>query len=275
MLIVSDRAFMESYLIEQFKPSYDVRLLHVDDLQHVASLSRHYDTVIYSPVAAASNISHIHRLCDAMDTDTPENLIFISSYEVYGFEAYRGMTVTERDVPHPDSPYGRDLLECERHLIEWTKTHHPTSLTILRPGEIIGNGMTGRIRKMTDRIANGIYMHLPDYDGTISLIHAEDLAKVASCLHGKCGIFNINDGCMHRRREVADAIAHRLNDKRIFVLPRKSVALLKLISHMAPSIKKSLAAMSYEATYDIAAMTAATDNCFTPRDVLAYLNSKS
>lgn len=275
MLIVSDGLFLESYLVEQFKQSYDIRLLHVDDLKHVKSLSRHYDTVIYCPVASSSvpNISYVGSLCDAMTHDAPDDIILISSYEVYGREASQDKIVTESDKPQPDTAYGRDMFDCERQLIRWCDGRD-TRLTILRAGEIVGNGMTGRIRHMTDKIANGMYIHLPGYDGTVPLIHAEDLAMAAACLGGKRAMLNINDGCTYRRKDVAEAIAHRLNDKRILTMPRRLVSIIKMLSTIVPSWRRLLAEMSADATFSIASARQLSEGSFKPRDVVKYLNSQ-
>lgn len=274
MLIVSDGSFMESYFVEHCKSSHDIRLLHVEDLAHVKSLSRRYATIIYCPVVSSSadNISHISRLCGIMDaTSTPYNFIFISSYEVYGMHLPNGVVVTESMTPQPDTPFGRDMLACEHHLDKWSEGKD-VCLTILRPGEIVGNAMTGRIRKMADMIENGLYMHLPGYDGTIPLIHAEDLAATATCLCGHNGIFNLADGHAHRRTEVAEALAHRLNDKRILTVPRRVVALMKLLSPIIKPLENLLSISSRETALSVAAVAELSAGRFNPRNVVEYLN---
>lgn len=274
MLIVSDGLFLESYFVERFKDSYDVRLLHTEDLANIKSLSRRYETVIYCSVAVSTdNVSHIRRLCDAMDGAIPQNLIFVSSYEIYGILSSHGDVITETETPCPDTALGRDMLACEQSLVKWAE-ENGCCLTILRPGEIIGNCMTGRIRRMTDRIANGIYMHLPGYNGTIPLIHADDLAASVEYLYGQRGIFNITDGCEHRRMEVADAIAYRLNNKRILTVPRKVVKLLKLLSAIVAPLGKSLSSASCENVFSVAAVKTVFGGKFQPRNVVEYLNSR-
>lgn len=269
ILIVSDGLFLEHYLVEQFRHKYDVRLLHTDDIAHIKTLQRHYDTVIYCPTAS-ENFKHVKGLFQAMETQEPENMVLISSYEIYG----RGSdmdAVSETSPLEPVSKIGQDLYECEKVLTKWAG-QKDVKLTILRCGEIIGNNMTGRIRCMTDRIASGMYFHIPGYDeGTLVLIHAEDLAAIIDFIIGKKVILNISDGYTHYYKETADAIARRLNDKRILTMPRKLVPVIKLLSHVIPSLATMLALRSCTITYNNDAMMAALEGRVKPRNVTDYL----
>lgn len=267
VLIVSDGRFLEDYLVEQLKHDNDVRLLHTDDLIHVKALQRHYDTVIYCPVEA-DNIKYVNVLCQAMDDKRPDSVVLISSYEVYGS---CGSPATETSRPEPSSTYGQDMLACEEALTEWT-SHRTINLAVLRTGEIIGNNMIGRIRRMADRISNGTYLHIPGYDdGTISLIHAEDLAAIVDIIRGNNVVLNINDGCTHHYKDTADAIAHRLNDKRILTMPRKLVWLVKLLSHIIPSVADMLKTRSSTVEYSNDAMITALHGRCKTRNVTEYL----
>lgn len=277
MLIVSDGLFLESYLVSRFKQSCDIRLLHVENLNRVGSLSRHYDTVIYCPVTSSPlrNAEYVNHLCKAMEASAPDNVILISTYEVYGLTEYDGDVVDETSPLHPDTSFGRDMLECEKTMQQWASDSNETRLTILRPGEIVGNGMTGRIEKLTNMIGNGTYMNLAGYDGTIPLIYADDLAEAVALLCGQESILNINDGCTHHRKDVTEAIAHRLNDKRVLTVPRRIVSLMKAMSRIIPPIDRLLKSLAHETTYSIAALRKATDDQFKPRDVVEYLKCKN
>lgn len=89
---------------------------------------------------------------------------------------------------------------------------------ILRAAPIAGTGMTGEVRLLAEDVASGRFVHLPGNDARRSVVHAVDVAAAAKMLCDSTlpgGTFNVSDGAHPTVHDLAEAIAFRLNNKRI------------------------------------------------------------
>lgn len=91
---------------------------------------------------------------------------------------------------------------------------------ILRCANTVGTGMTGFPRKLAESIARGTFFHFPANDARISTVHAADVAAlVAAIARGealpKRSVYIVTDGDNPTLHDLADALAFRMNDKRI------------------------------------------------------------
>lgn len=91
----------------------------------------------------------------------------------------------------------------------------------LRSDVIVGTGMTGMAMEFARRIARGTYCHVKDCDGRISAVHAVDVAKAVRLTLGSRGEYVLTDGVEHSIHDFAEAIAWRINQKRILTCKRR------------------------------------------------------
>lgn len=100
---------------------------------------------------------------------------------------------------------------------------HPDGI-ILRAAPIVGTGMTGKIRRLAEEIYKARFFHFPGNEVRKSVVHACDVAKAVAFL-SKNGvperdrrIFNICDGEDSTLHDIAEALAYRMENKRISTL---------------------------------------------------------
>lgn len=83
---------------------------------------------------------------------------------------------------------------------------------------IIGTGMVGLPRRMAAGIYRGSYFSIVGNESRLSAIHAADLADAVALAAGTDGSFTITDGVDHKLDDLAEALAYRLGDKRIYAI---------------------------------------------------------
>ena len=102
---------------------------------------------------------------------------------------------------------------------------------------IVGTGMTGLPMTLARAIARGRLYHITGKESRVSTVHAVDVARAVRSVLGAEGDFTITDGCDPTVHDLAEALAHRIDSRRIYtVKPRwarwiMSGELLELISH--------------------------------------------
>lgn len=94
---------------------------------------------------------------------------------------------------------------------------------ILRTADIVGTGMNGFPMELAKAIASGRFFHFPDNKAHRSVIHASDVARViAAFVHGGIPegerIYNVTDLDNPTIHDIAEALAFRMNNKRISTL---------------------------------------------------------
>jgi len=83
---------------------------------------------------------------------------------------------------------------------------------------IIGTGMTGLPRRIAAGIYKGSYLRIKGNASRVSAVHASDVARAVALAAGTDGAFTITDGVDTALDDLADALAYRLGDKRIFTI---------------------------------------------------------
>lgn len=95
---------------------------------------------------------------------------------------------------------------------------HGLPVAALACCDIIGTGMTGLPRRIAAGIARGTYVHIRGNEARISLIHATDVARAVRTICGCQGTYTLSDCHPHTMHDLAEAIAYRMNDKRIYTI---------------------------------------------------------
>lgn len=289
ILITAAGGFLGKYLIDELKrtlPAEPSPALHSAGLSpfndYVVNLakeqfepSRGYRTVFHllggchEGDLAALNVACTRNLLASLETNPPQNLVYVSSTEVYGAE--EGVEINENREPEPVSQAGKTKLEAETLLREWCAAHN-VRLTILRSPDIVGTGMKGPLRRLVNSIYRGNYHHIDDETARLSVVHATDVARAMVMLQDTGGIYNITDGVNPTRHDLAEAFAKRLNNKRIYTLRAKRARTFARICDFIPLLgygRKALAERYRTLTFDDSRLRRTTG--MTPASVVDYL----
>lgn len=95
---------------------------------------------------------------------------------------------------------------------------------IIRCGEIIGTGMNGFPGRLARMVWRGTFFHFPSNETRLSCIHASDVAALLGQLMTEGvpadfpTVVNLTDGCDCTIHDLAEALAYRMNEKRISTL---------------------------------------------------------
>lgn len=95
---------------------------------------------------------------------------------------------------------------------------------ILRCPNVIGTAMTGFPRELAESIFRGTFFHFKGNEARVGAVHAADVAAAIAALAEMPtaeGIYNISDGENPTLHDLAEAIAFRMNNKRISTLSTK------------------------------------------------------
>lgn len=99
-----------------------------------------------------------------------------------------------------------------------------TPAYILRCAPIVGTGMTGSVRRLAESIYRGVFFHFPGNEARKSIVHATDVARAARFIADNTlapRIYNLTDGADPTLHDIAEALAYRMDNKRISNLSTK------------------------------------------------------
>ncbi len=151
----------------------------------------------------------------------PEAAIMLSGTELYAAESG---TLLDESTPvrseHPLAYAERDF--CSRC------AENNTGYIIFRCANTIGTGMTGYPRKLAEAVYRGFLFHFPHNEAHISAVHASTVAQVCRLaleagLATDSGpenvhIFNLTDGVHPSFDDLVEALAYRIDHKRVSTL---------------------------------------------------------
>ena len=110
---------------------------------------------------------------------------------------------------------------------EFIRTHQGEAHVILRAAPVVGTGMQGFVRRLAEDIHRGTFLHFPGNECRISVVHAVDVAASLVALSslrfasGSTNVYNISDGADPTLHDLAEALAYRMDNKRISTLSTK------------------------------------------------------
>lgn len=291
ILITAADGFLGKYLVDELRRSLPEKpepVIHTAGISpfndYVVNLvneefapSRTYDTVFHLLGSCHGknprelNVTATRNLLNSLEKNLPANIIYISSTEVYG--ATEGVGINENREPEPVTEVGRSKLEAEEMLRQWCSTRN-VRLAILRAPDIVGTGMKGTLRQLVNSIYRGNYHHIDDETARMSVVHATDVARAALLLRGIDGIFNITDGVNPTRHDLVEALAMRMNNKRVYTLRAKRARRFARVCDFLPFLgygTKALAERYRTLTFDNARLMRTID--MQPASVTDYLKT--
>lgn len=83
---------------------------------------------------------------------------------------------------------------------------------------IVGTGMAGFPMMMAEAVARGRFYHMPGNEARLSTVHATDVAEAVALAIGCDGDFTVTDLDNPTYDEFAEALACRINNRRIYTL---------------------------------------------------------
>lgn len=240
--------------------------------------NRRFDLVVHAagdPRPEKSDaVNHVgtRNLCKGLENNPPREFVFISSVQVYGKDC--GVNYDESTPIDPKTEYGKSKYNAEQFLIEWCNRYSVT-LTILRPPLIVGTRMKGLLRSMVNGIYHGYYFHIKGNDTRRSVIHATDVSLVVRKISSKGGIYNITDDVAPSVYDLAEALAYRMGDKRIYSLPMAFVKFVAkigdIVGYSFPITTQKLSHLTQTLTFNSDAIKNAIE--WSPNSVVEYLRT--
>lgn len=213
-----------------------------------------------------------------IDDTKPKHVVVVSSTAVYGLSS--GENIDETAPVRPADNASRHLASIEDRVKERCKATG-AMCTILRPADVVGTGMEGFTGRLARDVNNGSYMHVKGNEAQRSIVHAIDVAKAVRAVAEKAGddciegVYNLTDRSGATIEQLADAIAYRLGNKRIFATGLKAAKALALLGDITlgalPWSRKKLKARTTTLTFNSFAISKHT--AWEPMSATEYLKT--
>lgn len=213
-----------------------------DELGHSAPAGRRvaYICTDRDDTGDARGVSagELERVLAELEADLPAQVIYLSSHRVYSEDAGEG--VDESRPTFGRTATGRAFLKAERRLTDWASARGVT-LTVGRAAAAFGEGISGDMAELFNRVINGRYIHVRGNEAKLSAVTSLDAARALRSLAGKPGTFNISDGNSYTWVSLAEAMtANAGAQKRMTHLPEKWVKWINRLFGRLPIVAETL-----------------------------------
>ncbi|WP_027379816.1 NAD-dependent epimerase/dehydratase family protein [Chryseobacterium daeguense] len=176
------------------------------------------------------NFEGTKNLCSALEKNSPQIFIFISTVAVYGRDY--GENITEQFPLEGDTSYAKSKIMAEEFLQEWCN-RNSVKLFILRPSLIAGPNPPGNLGDMIKAVKNGKYFNIAGGKAKKSVFWVEDFAEiVALSVLGKGGIYNVCDNNNPDFKEISEKISQILQKKSPASIPLFAAKVLAKIGDL-------------------------------------------
>lgn len=255
VLLTGATGFLGTYIKEQLKKQYKVHTLgrsaantiKSDITKPIPPIKTKYEYLIHNAGKAhtnpktetekqaykAVNYTGTINLCKALESNPPENIVYISTIAVYGKET--SIKITENEALNGKTPYAKSKIKAEAYLQEWAK-ENKVNLVILRLPLVAGKNPKGNLQAMIKGIEKGYYINIANSTAKKSIVLAEDVAAIIPQLKNKNGIYNLAGEKDYTFKEIAAIIAKQQNNKKVHQLPYAIVKIIAIIGDLIPFI---------------------------------------
>lgn len=170
-----------------------------------------------------------------------------------------------REMPEFNVELAADSTDCDVVILNPGQQvpDSNSDVAVLFCPNIVGTGMNGLPMEIAGRIARGSYYHLGGNEARLSTIHASDVAKAVRLSYKKGGQYIVTDGEDPTFHDFAEALAWRINHKRILTLNSKWVNWI-----VSPSLRRII---TKDNTFDSSRFF--NDFDFHPVPVTEYLRT--
>ena len=152
------------------------------------------------------NVTGTQHILEALQSNPPKSIVFISSVAVYGKET--GDMIREDAPLLADTPYGKSKIQAEE-LIRTTSFSKEVIRGIVRLPLIAGKNAPGNLGSMIKAIQKGLYFNVSGGKAVRSVVLKEDIAPFLYELAQKGGTYHFTDGRGITYREL-DQKVHEL-----------------------------------------------------------------
>lgn len=159
--------------------------------------------------------------------ETVKYAVMISDTDIYLVKS--GEHITEDAPVDTDS----EFFAAENTFVDWCNSRD-IRYFILRCANIVGTGMDGLPMRLARGIDRGLLCHIEGNEARISVVHAVDVAQAARIVSDRATegvvfektVANMTDGTETPVDDLIDALAFRMNDKKVFKMGRKLARLI-------------------------------------------------
>ncbi len=285
ILLTGANGFLGSHFYEYLKKYFIIdtlgrsnnNIINCDISKRVPKLNSSYKIVIHSAGKAHSipktqkekdvffdvNYKGTVNLCKALENNSPENFVFISTIAVYGLE--KGTHIKENTPLNGNSSYAKSKIKAELYLQKWA-TKNKVNLIVLRLPLVAGKDPKGNLASMINGIKKGYYFNIKGLNTQKSIVLANDVAKLIPNIFEKNGIYNLSGDKDYTFKEISQIIAKQLDKNKIIELPYNLVKVIaflgdffsflpintnkfkKITSHLTISSKKAIKDLKWNAS---------------------------
>lgn len=187
---------------------YNLAAEHRDD---VTPLSLYHDV----------NVEGAKNTVEAAKANNIQTIIFTSTVAIYGLNK----DCPDENFPaEPFNEYGRSKWAAEQVFRAWKDSDPNSSLTIVRPAVVFGEGNRGNVYNLIAQISTGRFIMIGNGQNKKSMGYVGNIANFLSLQLNQTGyaVYNFCDKPDLSSEEIANTIAENLNIR----LPRFKLPLL-------------------------------------------------
>jgi len=173
----------------------DLLVKHLEAVDVVVLLAaEHRDDVSPSSLYYDVNVLGMFNVLEAMETNRIKRIIFTSSVAVYGLNK---PNPSESSPIDPFNHYGKSKVLAEKELEKYFERHPDSSIDVIRPTVIFGEGNRGNVYNLLRQIASGRFMMIGRGDNQKSMSYIGNVVNFIAHLifEGKPGyeVYNYVD----------------------------------------------------------------------------------
>ncbi|HDZ87988.1 MAG TPA: NAD(P)-dependent oxidoreductase [Nitrospirae bacterium] len=183
--------------------------------------AEHRDDVRPRSLYSDVNVRGAENVCQAARELGLKKIIFTSSVAVYGFTEKE---TDESGEPRPFNDYGRTKLEAEKAYRGWQEKSGDSSLTIIRPTVVFGEGNRGNVYNLLNQIASGKFLMVGNGRNHKSMAYVENVVsflEFALRFGPGCHLFNYIDKPDLDMNSLISLVSDKIGNgrKKLFRLP--------------------------------------------------------
>lgn len=152
--------------------------------------AEHRDDVIPRSLYYDVNVQGAKNIVNAANLNGVKNIVFTSTVAVYGLNKHNP---DEQSPTEPFNEYGKSKLEAEQVFNDWHHAEQESTLTIVRPVVVFGEGNRGNVYNLIKQIASNKFMMVGLGNNCKSMAYVGNLAKfLASAIEFGQGTHTFN-----------------------------------------------------------------------------------
>lgn len=177
-------------------------------------------------------------LSHSKKTKRSVHFVQLSSVGAYGMASRsngRKITVNEQSIPYPVGQYEVTKTVADEMVISYSAADPALSFTIIRPTNVIGQGMSNRsFHQLANMVRRGIFFYIENSATVANYVHVEDVVRAmvlcATDGRAKNKTYIVSNDCMLRDVINAMAKSYQVRSPRLVVPARLARLLVRFFS---------------------------------------------